>query len=76
MALRRTGWRAGAAAFGAANRGPHRYIAKESGLAYESRSGLIALLHRIGWVWRKPEATPRAPQAAGRLRCILMTGLR
>jgi len=32
------------------------YIEKECGVVYESRSGLIALLHRLGLEYRKPEA--------------------
>ena len=35
------------------------WIAKEFGLVYESRSGLIALLHRLGLEYRKPEVIPR-----------------
>jgi transposase len=32
------------------------YIEREFGVTYESRSGLIALLHRLGFEHRKPEA--------------------
>ncbi len=35
------------------------YIAKEFGVAYESRSGLITLLHRLGLEYHKPEVIPR-----------------
>jgi len=35
------------------------WIAKEFGLVYESRSGLIALLHRLGLEYRKPEVISR-----------------
>jgi len=35
------------------------FIAKEFGLVYESRSGLIALLHRLGLEYHKPEVIPR-----------------
>ena len=35
------------------------WIEKEFGLVYESRSGLIALLHRLGLEYRKPEVIPR-----------------
>lgn len=35
------------------------WIATEFGLAYEGRSGLIALLNRLDCVWRKPEIIPR-----------------
>ena len=35
------------------------YIEKEFGVAYESRSGLIALLHRIGLEYTKPETIGR-----------------
>lgn len=35
------------------------WIEKEFGLVYESRSGLIALLHRLGLEYRKPEVVPR-----------------
>jgi hypothetical protein len=35
------------------------WISKEFGLVYESRSGLIALLHRLGLEYRKPEAISR-----------------
>ena len=35
------------------------FIGARFGLAYEGRSGRIALLHRLGCVWRKPEIIPR-----------------
>jgi len=35
------------------------WIEKEFGIAYEGRSGLIALLHRLGMEHRKPQAIPR-----------------
>ena len=35
------------------------YIAKEFGVVYESRSGLIAMLHRLGLEYHKPEAIGR-----------------
>ena len=35
------------------------YILQEFGLAYESRSGLIALLHRLGLEYQKPKIIPR-----------------
>jgi transposase len=35
------------------------WIEKEFGIAYEGRSGLIALLHRLGMEHRKPRAIPR-----------------
>ncbi len=38
------------------------WIAKEFGLVYESRSGLIALLHRLGLEYRKPEVISRNPR--------------
>jgi transposase len=34
-------------------------IAQEFGLVYESRSGLIALLHRLGLEYQKPDIIPR-----------------
>ncbi len=36
------------------------WIAKEFGLVYESRSGLIALLHRLGLEYHKPEVISAA----------------
>ena len=36
------------------------WIEKEFGLVYESRSGLIALLHRLGLEYHKPDAIPQA----------------
>jgi transposase len=35
------------------------WIEKEFGLVYESRSGLIALLHRLGLEYHKPRVIPR-----------------
>src|ERR1039458_9082631 len=35
------------------------FIEKEFGPVYESRSGLIALLHRLGFEYHKPEVIPR-----------------
>ena len=35
------------------------FIEKEFGFVYESRSGLIALLHRLGLEYHKPEVIPR-----------------
>jgi transposase len=35
------------------------WIEKECGITYESRSGLIALLHRLGMEHRKPQAVSR-----------------
>ena len=35
------------------------WVETEFGLAYEGRSGLIALLHRLGLKYRKPEAIAR-----------------
>ena len=35
------------------------FIEKELGLVYESRSGLIALLHRLGLDYHKPDVVPR-----------------
>ena len=35
------------------------FVAQEFGLAYESRSGLIALLHRLGLEYHKPTVIPR-----------------
>jgi len=35
------------------------WIKKEFGLVYESRSGLVALLHRLGLEYHKPEVIPR-----------------
>lgn len=34
------------------------YIEQHFGITYDSRSGIIALLHRLGFVHRKPEAVP------------------
>ena len=35
------------------------FIEKQFGVVYESRSGLIALLHRLGFEYHKPEIIPR-----------------
>ena len=35
------------------------FIEKQFGVVYDSRSGLIALLHRLGLEYRKPEVIPR-----------------
>jgi transposase len=35
------------------------WIEKEFGLIYESRSGLIALLHSLGLEYHKPDVIPR-----------------
>ena len=35
------------------------WVEKEFGLVYESRSGLIALLHRLGLEYHKPSVIPR-----------------
>jgi transposase len=35
------------------------FMAREFGLVYESRSGLVALLHRLGLEYHKPEVIPR-----------------
>jgi transposase len=35
------------------------FIVREFGLVYESRSGLIALLHRLGLEYHKPDVIPR-----------------
>jgi transposase len=35
------------------------WIAAEFGVEYDSRSGLVALLHRLGLEYRKPEVIPR-----------------
>jgi hypothetical protein len=35
------------------------FIAQEFGLVYESRSGLVALLHRLGLEYHKPQVIPR-----------------
>lgn len=40
------------------------FIHKEFGVSYESRSGLIMLLHRLGLEYRKPEAIGRKLDAA------------
>ena len=34
------------------------WVAQEFGVSYQSRSGLVALLHRLGMVFRKPQAVP------------------
>ena len=38
------------------------WIEKQFGLVYESRSGLIALLHRLSLEYHKPEVIPRNPR--------------
>ena len=38
------------------------YVAKAFGVVYESRSGLIAMLHRLGLEYVKPEAIGRNPR--------------
>ena len=35
------------------------WIESEFGVGYDSRSGLVALLHRLGLEYRKPEVIPR-----------------
>ena len=40
------------------------FIAREFGLVYESRSGLIALLHRLGLEYRKPDVVARKLEVA------------
>jgi len=35
------------------------FISREFGLVYESRSGLFALLHRLGLEYHKPDVIPR-----------------
>ena len=35
------------------------FIEQEFGLVYESRSGLVALLHRLGLEYHKPKVIPR-----------------
>ena len=35
------------------------WIASQFGVAYETRSGLVALLHRLGLEYRKPKVIPR-----------------
>ena len=42
------------------------FIAQEFGLVYESRSGLIALLHRLGFEYHKPNATPASSMKTSR----------
>ena len=43
-------------------------IAKEFGDVTESRSGLIAMLHRLGFEHRKPETIGRTPRSPGAAR--------
>jgi transposase len=38
------------------------WIAKQFGVAYEGRSGLIALLNRLGLEYHKPQVIPRNPR--------------
>jgi transposase len=40
------------------------WIAREYGIEYQTRSGLIALLHRLGMEHRKPKAISRKPDPA------------
>ena len=40
------------------------WIGTECGITYESRSGLIALLHRLGMEHRKPKAVSSKPNFA------------
>jgi transposase len=40
------------------------WIEKECGIAYDSRSGLVALLHRLDMVHRKPKAMSSKPDPA------------
>ena len=40
------------------------FIEQQFGLVYESRSGLVALLHRLGLEYHKPEVIPRKPDEA------------
>jgi transposase len=35
------------------------HILRHFGIAYESRCGVVALMHRLGCAWRKPETIPR-----------------
>ena len=39
------------------------WIEKEYGIEYQGRSGLIALLHRLGMEHRKPKTPPQVPVA-------------
>jgi hypothetical protein len=43
----------------AADERDRAYIAKEFGVVYDSRSGLIAMLHRLGLEYHKPETIGR-----------------
>lgn len=40
------------------------WVAKQCGIAYQGRSGLVALLHRLGMEHRKPKAVSRKLDAA------------
>ena len=46
------------------------WIEREFGIDYESRSGLIALLHRLGLEHRKPKAISRKHERAKQEACI------
>jgi transposase len=46
------------------------WIEKECGIVYESRSGLIALLHRLGMEHRKPKAVSRKLDPETQVRFI------
>jgi transposase len=41
------------------------YLEKQFGVAYESRSGLITLLHRLGLEYHKPDIIPRKLDGQG-----------
>lgn len=47
-----------------------RFIEQRFGVSFASRSGLIALLHRLGFVHRKPAALPRKMDAEQQRRFI------
>jgi transposase len=46
------------------------FIAAECGFSHESRSGLIALLHRLGLEYHKPEVIPRRLDEAAQLAFV------
>jgi transposase len=46
------------------------WIEKECGIEYQGRSGLIALLHRLGMEHRKPKAVPRKLDPEKQAACI------
>jgi len=46
------------------------FIEKEFGIVYESRSGVIALLHRLRLVYHKPEVIPRRGPSSKAMRSI------